>query len=66
MISHYLVLGSFLVGIPQGVYLAVKISNILGVTRPVEICMVIAGCFLGIFLGYIEISAIKKVFPRKE
>ena len=66
MISHFSVFGSILVGIPQGVYFAVQISKALKVGQPIEICMVLLGCFLGIFLGYLEILTIERLLGRKK
>jgi hypothetical protein len=65
MIPHYIVMGSLVLGLPQGVYCAVQITRALEVGRPLEVILILTGAFLGIFLGYFEIAIIRKIWPWK-
>lgn len=61
MIPHTTVLASLLIGVPQGAYLAVQVAKWLGITGVLEVVLVSIGCLAGLFVGYAEIVAVRKL-----
>jgi len=65
MISHYTVLISLIIGIPQGTLFAIYLARILGINGFLEFVLMASGCLLGVFLGYAEILLAQNIFKNK-
>ena len=64
MISHYLFLAARVIGIPQGMLVAIKISSTYGITVSVHFLLIATCSFVGLFVGYAEILLVKKIIGK--
>jgi hypothetical protein len=64
MIPHPIALGSFALGIPQGLYLAIRVSKWIGLSGGFELILAALGVMLGICLGYAEMLVVFKVWRK--
>jgi|LakMenE01Jun11ns_1017448.scaffolds.fasta_scaffold5876752_1 hypothetical protein len=65
MISHYTVLLSLIVGVPQGVLIAIRFAQIFGITGGfIQLLFITAGCLVGTFIGYAEILVVKNIISK--
>ena len=65
MISHRAIIISLLLGVPQGAYLGVSLSRLLGFAGIGELILLAGGSFAGIMIGYAEILFFRKLLGGK-